>query len=112
MGRNLTGYPELSFHGTTPWELDRNASTLTFAYLYAEAGDTQERTDDCFIYIMVNAHWEEHIFKLPIIPEGYAWHLAAESGGRSFAPGKEVHFECVGDWVLKPRSTAILVARM
>ena len=35
-GHNGTGYPELSFHGTEPWQLDENAGTLVFEYMYAE----------------------------------------------------------------------------
>lgn len=110
MGKNLTEYPEMSFHSTTPWEHDRNAPTLTFAYLYTEDGATYEKDDDCFIYVMVNAHWEEHTFTLPIIPEDFVWHLSAESGGRSFAPGEEERFEGLSEWSVRPRSTVILAA--
>ena len=33
---NRTGYPELSFHGTQAWNLNRHAPGLSFAYLFAE----------------------------------------------------------------------------
>jgi|GEM_PF-5541937 len=55
-GENGTGYPELSFHSETPWELDRNCGTLTFAYMYAEDSQKYDVPEDSFIYVIVNAH--------------------------------------------------------
>jgi glycogen operon protein len=109
-GHNGTGYPELSFHGLNPWELDESAPTLTFAYMYAEDHEKYRTEQDAFIYIAVNAHWEEHTFNLPIIPENMTWHLSFKSDFNSYAPGEEPEIECQTNLTLGPRSTAVLVA--
>ncbi len=106
-GHNGTGYPELSFHGTTPWELDENASSLTFAYMFAEDHAYFGTKEDCFLYVAVNAHWEEHAFTLPIIPEGLRWRIAFDSSVDS-RQGCGVHFR-ENALHLGPRSTAIVV---
>ena len=81
-GKNATGYPEMSFHGLRPWEIDRESATHTFAYMYAEPGalsSGSKKKHDTFIYVAVNAHWEEHSFELPIIPDGYEWKVYLRS---------------------------------
>ena len=109
---NGTGYPELSFHGLTPWNCDTGSSPLTIAWMYAEDSERYGTAEDAFLYVAVNAHWEEHTFALPVVPEGYRWHLFAESGsGRSFAPGEEQLLGDCGEWTLMPRSSAILIAK-
>ena len=110
-GYNGTGYPELSFHGTTPWELDRSASNLTFAYLYAEDHEKYGTEQDCFIYVAVNAHWETHTFRLPVIPAGMQWYFAFEGNGVSADPGQEQPMQRQDAIELGPRTTAVLVAR-
>lgn len=110
-GRNGTDYPELSFHGTIPWEIDQSAPTLTFAYFFAEDHNKYKTESDVFIYVMVNAHWESHRFLLPIVPAGMVWHIVAESGGRSFPPGEEQPEEGLSEYNMLPRSTVILLAK-
>ncbi len=110
-GQNGTGYPELSFHGLTPWQLDEGASNLSFAYLYAEDHEKSGTKKDCFLYVVVNAHWEEHTYTLPVIPEGMKWHLSCEAYGASYAPGKEKKLSDQERLTLGPRSTAVLIGK-
>ena len=107
-GSNGTGYPELSFHGTMPWNIDEQAQGLCFAYMYAEDSRKYCTENDCFIYIAVNAHWEEHRFELPVIPEGYEWRLAFEGYGFSSEPGKEKRLEDQAGITIGARSTAVI----
>ena len=109
-GYNGTGYPELSFHGTKPWELDRTAANLTFAYLFAEDHEKYGTTNDCCIYVVVIAHWEPHTFELPVIPAGMQWHLAFDSSGFSAEPGQEP--VCSRQDTVEPgaRTSVVLVA--
>ncbi len=107
---NGTGYPELSFHGTEPWNLDPGASGLCFASLWAEDHAKFGTAEDCFLYVAVNAHWEEHRFRLPAMPEGFGWRLAFEAYGVSTDPGEELPWEEPGI-TLGPRTTAVLIAR-
>ncbi len=101
-GYNGTGYPEISFHGAKSWQVDENNPGLYFGYMFAEDGKKYGLKDDTFIYIAVNAHWEDHDFELPKLPEGYAWEIYLKSS----------EGDLFGDnmlWI-KSRSTAILVS--
>ncbi len=109
--KNGTGYPELSFHSTTPWELDLNAPALTFAVLYAEDHVKYGTKKDSFLYIMVNAHWEESTFTLPTLPKGLKWHLACDSKGICNPAGKETILKVPAQFTLGPRETAVLIGK-
>ena len=106
---NGTGYPELSFHGTRAWSLDGSAEGLCFAYMFAEDHERYGTERDAFIYVAVNACWEEKYFTLPALPEGYRWKLAFEAYGVSTDAGSEpVHSDPNGI-MLGSRTTAILI---
>ena len=112
IGRNDTGYPDLSFHSTTPWQHDPYGAALTFAYLFAEGKETYHTAQTSFIYVAVNAYWEDQTFRLPIIPEGMRWYLVCDSGKSvSASPGEEKPINTDGTYSLMARSTAILIAR-
>ena len=100
-GKNGTDYPELSFHGTRPWELDTNAAGLVFAYMYAEDHKKAGTKKDAFIYVAVNAYWEEMRFTLPILPEGFKWKI-------KLSTAKDRTIEN-GEVCLPPRSTAVIM---
>ncbi|SFD08942.1 glycogen debranching protein GlgX [Butyrivibrio sp. YAB3001] len=102
-GYNSTGYPEFSLHGLSPWQLDECAPGLAFAYMYAEDGEKYKTGKSTFIYIVVNAHWEDHDFGLPIVPEGYKWKIYVDSGDSKYNGSEYIH--------MCPRSTAILIAQ-
>ncbi len=101
---NGTGYPELSFHGPVPWNLDWNTPTLTLALLWAEDHEKYGTESDAFLYILLNAHWETHDFTLPVVPAGFHWRLVLSShDGNSLTENGPVR--------LFPRSSMILEAR-
>ncbi|MCR5544233.1 MAG: glycogen debranching protein GlgX [Eubacterium sp.] len=109
-GNNGTGYPELSLHGTRVWDLNEASSGLCFAYMYAEDHVKYKTKKDTFIYVAVNAHWEEHLFELPILPNGSSWKLAFDSTGFSSDAGKEKKLADQSGINLKPRSTVVLIS--
>ncbi len=111
MDHNGTNYPELSFHSTTPWQFNQMEPQLVFGYMYAEDAGKYDVESDTFLYIALNAHWEEHAFELPVVPEDYQWHVAMDSfTGKSCQPGKETLLP--GPFYTLPsRSSAILVAK-
>lgn len=75
---NKTGYPELSWHGLTPWHVDEGGS-LTLALLYAQEKEKYGLNEDAFIYLAMNMHWELHGFGLPQLPENMMWHMVANT---------------------------------
>lgn len=104
--KNSTDYPELSFHGMSPWALNTSEPFLTFGFMYAESAKDYPVAEDSFIYCAVNAHWEEHDMKLPIIPEGMEWQIVAYSGDDTVAGQKaenQIH--------LMPRSLMLLIGK-
>ena len=124
-GYNGTGYPELSFHSTSPWNHDPHAGTLTFAVLYAEDHTKYGTPADTYIYVLVNAHWEAHTFDLPIIPAELQWHLVCRSegsasegsasggsasGGTAYPQGQEPVLETPMQLTLGPRESAVLIS--
>ncbi len=108
-GNNGTSYPEMSFHGTNAWDIDENSPGLCLAYMYAEDSRKYGTKNDCFIYIAVNAHWEEHRFGLPELPDGFEWKLVCEAYGFSADPGGEKRLEDQRGIMLGARTTAILM---
>lgn len=108
---NGTGYPELSFHSLKPWDFNENAHELAFAYMFAEDHEKYGTRKDAFIYVAVNAHWEGHLFELPIIPRDKKWYLAFRSSDISTDVGKEYKIKDQSHIDLGPRTTAILITK-
>ncbi len=105
-GYNKTGYPEMSFHGETPWQLDMGKPFYAFGVLYAQEGE-KYRAEDKFIYLAVNLHWEERTLTLPLLPAGMHWTLYAYSAAEK-AGGEDLAGESI---TLTGRSTAVLVSK-
>lgn len=110
-GNNGTGYPELSFHSTKPWQLDEGASNLCFSYMFAQDHTKAKTKKDSFIYVAVNAYWEDVYYELPIIPQGMKWHLRLCSSGAMYTKGKEKILDDQGGIMLGARSTLVLIAK-
>ena len=106
-GHNSSGYPELSFHGTTPWAIDIDRPLLSFGFMYAEPASEFGVPEDSFIYTAVNSYWGSMEFTLPDLPEGFRWQSYADSAAKSLAKryvkGNKIELE--------PRSIRVLVAR-
>ncbi|MBR1507264.1 MAG: glycogen debranching protein GlgX [Eubacterium sp.] len=108
---NGTGYPEMSLHGTRPWDLDKTRPGFCLSYLYAEDHKKYGTKRDEFIYVAVNTHWENHYFEIPRLPEGFTWRLAFDSKGYSSESGKEKKISDQNGIMLGARTTMILVGR-
>ncbi len=104
-GYNGTGYPEVSFHGETPWQLDMSRPFYTFGVLYAQDG-RKVGAEDKFIYMGVNIHWEERTLRLPLLPAGMHWTLYAYSAEKVVGRPRRVD----GEFTLTGRSTVVLVS--
>jgi isoamylase len=110
-----TGYPDISFHGTTAWQPDWSSSSRLLAFMldghYAKNGNDF----DDYIYVATNMYWESAYLELPKLPEGLFWHISVNTdmpAGTDFFPlnsevllGDQYHF------ILGPRATIILTGR-
>jgi glycogen operon protein len=98
----------VSWHGEQAWNFDRNRPFLTFGLMYSEPAADFDVPEDCFIYFACNAHWEEHRFELPVIPEGMSWRIVLSSADeKTGEAGREVG----NTVVLMPRSSMILLGK-
>ena len=107
-GNNATGYPELSWHGEKPWNLNSSSPFLTFGFMYSESAADFGTEEDRFIYCAYNAHWEEHSFELPIIPAEFEWAVVLNSADEDFRDFGRVPKDRL---VLSPRSSIVLCTR-
>ena len=111
-GRGAAAYPEISFHSEKPWEHKEDAPALTFGCMFAEDHERFGTEADSFLYIALNAHWEDHTFKLPDLPKGMTWRTAFSSeDGFSSDPGDEKKLRDPGAVKIGPRSSAVFVGR-
>ena len=68
------GYPDLSYHGEQAWYAHFENYYRHMAVLYCGMYEKKpDGTDDDFIYIIWNMHWEKHTFALPTLPQDYVW---------------------------------------
>lgn len=84
------GYPDLSYHGVNPWrpQTENYSRCVGMMYCgkYAKINRTEE---DCFFYVAMNMHWEEHFFGLPRLPKGLKWKLFLTTDERMKEPVTE-----------------------
>ncbi len=100
------GWPAISVHGVSPWQLDMSSYNRLAAYLYC--GSYVRRTDhtmeDSF-YMIFNMHWEKHEFRLPKL-DGFYWNMVFDTGADKYANQEgEVSTEHLE---LSPRSVVLL----
>ena len=106
--KNSSGYPEISFHGVDPWEIDITRPSHCFGVLFAEPAAEFGTGEDCFIYCAVNAYWETKTFRLPVIPDGMEWEIYCSTGDRNDESSGRKAF---GEIELMARSLAVLRGR-
>ena len=79
------------------------------AYMYAEDHLKYGTKKDSFIFVAVNAHWEDHLYEIPALPREFSWKQAFDSTGYSAEPGKEKKLKEQTAVLVKARSTVVLL---
>lgn len=104
-----SNYPDISFHGLKPWQIDDSPETRTMAVMF-----NGQHMNDNIIYTAMNMHWEKHEFILPNL-SGMNWYLFANTGLQYpddiCDAGCEVLLKNQSSIILEPRSTAVLVGK-
>lgn len=71
------GFPDVSLHGERAWYLSyENTSRLLglmYYGAYAREENDQKASEDDFIYVGYNFHWENRRLALPNLPDGMCW---------------------------------------
>ena len=100
------GWPEISIHGVSPWQVDYSSYNRLAAYLYC--GSYVRRADRTFednFYVMFNMHWEKHEFELPKM-EGFSWEVVLDTAaGKGLKKEEAFEGTCVE---LEARSVVLL----
>ena len=102
----VSGFPDISFHGVTPWrqepysDHDRYVGVL-FAGWERETGPQ-------VIYVASNAYWEELQVELPQLPASMCWELVTDTFEEELLPGRRLSGTGIA---IRPRSVMIFVGR-
>lgn len=107
------GFPDISFHGERAWYLGRENTSRLLGVMYCGAyAEKEDGTQDDFIYIGYNFHWENRTIALPNLPDGMVWKKMADTseteGDHWFKEGAESFRKSVK---INPRTIIVLVAR-
>ena len=108
-----SGFPDLSWHGTQPWQPDWAPFSRVLAIMWCGRHAKGGTVHDQHIYMIMNSHWEEHEARLPELPAGSEWRLFADTAAAAPAdicePGGERPLVQPWSYLVRPRSTVILV---
>lgn len=110
-----SGYADITWHGTQPWQANWSNHNRTLALMLCGQHALQGTVEDDYIYVAINMHWESHWFGLPDLPQGRQWHVFANTGCQSpndcYEPGTEPLLGNQSGIFIGDRSVVILVGR-
>lgn len=109
------GYPDVSWHGVEPDEPDWSEASHSLAFMLCGHHDRAEGGSGEFFYAAFNMHTDPLLFGLPALPQGWYWHLLADTASPSprdiHDPGGEPRLEDQQRLRLIPKSTVLCVGR-
>jgi isoamylase len=110
-----TGFPDISFHGTLPWQADWSPSNRVFAFMLDGGHAKNGIARDDIIYVAMNMYWESLSFELPQLPPDKNWHVSVNTAvppPYDFHPlSEEPKIEHQNSFIVGPRSVIILIGR-
>ena len=75
------GWPDISLHNGAAWNGSVDGYTRQIGIMFC--GRNEGDTEDDWVFLAVNAHWEPHWQELPALPEGYSWRLEMDTSNES-----------------------------
>lgn len=83
-------YPDLSYHGESAWCPQTESYSRSIGIMlcgkYARLAD---QTEDAFLYLAINMHWEKHALALPRLPKQLKWKRAFSTDAERLLPQAE-----------------------
>lgn len=77
------GYPDLSYHSGSGWQMELEGGDRAIGMLYcsryADIGERRSETKDIFIYSCYNFSETEQRQALPVLPRGFEWHCVLDT---------------------------------
>lgn len=105
-----SGYPDISWHGPHAWHPDWSQDSRILAFMLCG-----KHAKDDYIYVVLNMHWDSHVFELPQLPDGRRWHVSINTGSDAphdaFDVGAEPELVDQGHIFMGPRSSLILIGK-
>ena len=101
------GYPDLSYHGNRAWygEFDNGNREIGMMYCGQYASEEE------FLYVAYNLHWEEQEFALPSLPEEMQWYMAIDSSTGVYPEGEEKACGTQKTFFVPGRTIIVLIGR-
>ena len=102
----VSGFPDISFHGVTPWRQEPYSGHDRYVgVLFA---GWERETGPQVIYVASNAYWEELQVELPQLPASMYWELVTDTFEEELLPGRRLSGTGIA---IRPRSVMIFVGR-
>ncbi len=107
------GFPDVSVHGERAWFLNRDNTSRLLGIMYCGAyAQKDDGTEDDFLYIGMNFHWEKRNIALPNLPDGMNWKKIADTSGRRENRGSENMRKHTKNHVkINPRTIVVLISK-
>jgi glycogen operon protein len=108
-----SGYADITWHGTQAWQADWSGNVGAFMLCgkHAKGG----ATEDNYLYVAMNMHWDALPFELPDLPVGMIWHVSTNTGVPApediWEPGSEPKLEDQNTFLVGGRSMVVLVGK-
>lgn len=107
------GYPDISYHGKDAWRPDTGQASRSVGIMYC---GQYGGSDDTFLYIGINLHWNAYYFGLPQLPKGMKWTLYATSdspdaSAAGIKEGVGEQGEAIPGITVPPRTIAVYIAK-
>ena len=98
------GFPDVSFHGTAPWQESFGPQDRYVGVMFAGA---ERNVGPQIVYVASNAYWEELSAALPQLPASMHWELAVDTWDAQ-QHARPVDGNC---FAIGPRSVMVFVAK-
>jgi len=110
-----SGYPDISWHGVRAWQPDWSGTSRTLAFMLCGKHANNGKTQDNYIYVVMNMYWEAQMFELPGLPPGMQWHVSTNTIAPPpediWEPGREPLVKDQQQFLVGPRSVVVLVGK-
>lgn len=108
----VKGFPDISFHGERAWYLNEENTCRLLGVMYCGAYAVKpDGTEDDFLYVACNFHWENRTIALPNLPEGMVWRKTADTSDPEENNFREREEDYQKNIEINPRTVVILVGR-
>jgi len=101
------GYPDLSYHGISPWQPDMTPFSRQIGIMLCGKYAETDKMEETLFYSGINMYWEAYKMSLPRLPKGQCWEMVVATD----AAVETVATVEGQDMILPPRSICLMQNR-